>query len=259
MTIPALTRRAIAEGFRALGLNAGDVVLMHASLSSFGNVDGGADAVIDGLLDVLGPEGTLVTPTLTGSRDLSPANPPHVDLRTTPCWTGRIPETLRQRPEAVRSTHPTHSCAAIGPRADSLTQDHPISPTPCGAMSPYFRVALAGGTIAMASCTLDVCTTCHTVEELANVPYHLQPDVAYGSCIDRYGNHVETPVRLHSYGGPARDFPVLQPLLIERGLMRLGAIGPSTIRLINAMGLIETALEKVRFDPYYLTDRRTHD
>jgi len=256
VTQPPVTRQDIAAGFAALGIAAGDVVLLHSALSSFGQVTGGADAVIDGLLDAVGRDGTVVVPTLTGSPDLSPENPPHVDLRTAPCWTGRIPETFRLRPDAIRSTHPTHSCAAIGAQAEALTSGHAVAPTPCGVTSPYFRVALAGGAIALAGCGLTVCTACHTVEELANVPYHLQPDVAYGSCIDRHGRRVETPVRLHSYDGPARDFPVLEPLLLERGLMRIGTVGASTVRLADAMGLIETALEQIRFNPYYLTDRR---
>jgi len=219
-------------------------------------VDGGADAVIDGVLDVIGEEGTLLVPTLTGHEKLSPENPPHFDLRTQPCWTGLIPETLRQRPGAVRSTHPTHSCAAVGARAEELTRGHYRSPTPCGVTSPYFRVALSGGHMAMAGCTLTVCTTCHTVEEMANLGYVCQPEVAHGSCVDRHGRRIETPCRLHSYAGPDRDFPVLEPLLLEKGLMRMGRIGACEVRLINSMGLIETALDHVRFDPLFLTVKR---
>jgi len=248
-----ITRDEIAEGFRALGVRLGEVLLVHSSLKSFGQVDGGADAVIDGLLDALGPEGTLLVPTLTGHEELSPENPPHVDLRTAPCWVGIIPETLRQRPGAVRSTHPTHSCVAIGARAEELTRDHEVSPTPCGVTSPYYRVAEAGGRIAMAGCPLDTCTIFHTIEELANVGYHLQTEVAYGTCIDRHGNRVETPCLLHSYDGPERNFPVVEPLLLDKRLMRVGKVGESTVRLIDAMGLIETTLERIRFDPYYLT------
>ncbi len=248
-----ITRNEITQGFRALGVKPGDCLLMHSSLSSFGRVEGGADTVIDGILDALGNSGTLLVPTLTGHEELSAENPPHFDLRSQACWTGVIPETLRQRPGAVRSTHPTHSCAAIGARAEELTRGHHLSPTPCGVTSPYFRVAAAGGYLAFVGCALDVCTTCHTVEELANVDFHLQPGVACGSCIDRHGNHLETPCRLHSYEGPQRDYPVLEPFLLERGHMRVGSIGSSTIRLVKAMALIETALEKLCFDPYYLT------
>lgn len=253
MTKQPLTQSDIAAGFRALGIRPGDAILVHSSLRSFGRVEGGADAVIDGILEALGPEGTLLVPTLTGHPELSPENPPHVDLRTAPCWVGRIPETVRQRPEAIRSVHPTHSCAGIGQRAAELTRSHYISPTPCGVTSPYFRLALAGGSIVMIGCDLSTCTTCHTVEELANVDFHLQRRVAHGSCIDQQGTRVETPCLLHSYKGPDRDYPALEPDLLEMGLMRKGTVGNAVIRIIDAMGLIETALDRLRFDPYYLT------
>jgi len=252
----ALKRQDIAAGFRNLGLGSGDSVLAHTSLSNFGAVEGGADAVIDGLLDALGPNGTLLVPTLTGHEALSPTNPPHIDLRTQACWTGRIPETLRQRPTAIRSTHPTHSCAAIGAQAEELTVGHHHSPTPCGITSPYFRAAWAGGHIAMVGCTLTTCTTLHTVEEIANLDYVCQREVAYGTCIDRHGVKVDTPCRLHSYAGPERDFPGLEPLLLENGGMRLGRIGPCTVRLIQARTLIETTLDQLRFDPLFLTVER---
>mgnify|MGYP006283553327 CR=1 FL=1 len=250
------TRAELADGFRALGVSTGGVVLLHSSLKSFGRVAGGAGAVIDGLRDALGPGGTLVVPTLTGHEALSVLNPPRTDLRTAPCWVGAIPETLRQRPGAVRSIHPTHSCAALGARAAEITRGHELSPTPCGITSPYFRVAAAGGYILFAGCGLEVCTTLHTVEELANVGYHLQDGVAPAECIDMDGRRIATPVRLHSYAGPGRDFPALEPVLRERGHLRTGRVGDSEVRLVCAMGLIETALDNMRFDPLYLTVER---
>lgn len=44
---------------RALGLRPGDLVMVHASLRALGPVDGGPAAVLDALLDVIGPAGTL--------------------------------------------------------------------------------------------------------------------------------------------------------------------------------------------------------
>src|SRR2546430_8845016 len=44
---PGLSREAIASGLRALGLEAGSLVLVHSSLRSLGWVDGGAQTVID--------------------------------------------------------------------------------------------------------------------------------------------------------------------------------------------------------------------
>src|SRR4051794_5201595 len=77
-TGPLVTRATLADQLRELGVRPGDILLTHTSLSSLGWVSGGAVAVVQGLLDALGPEGTLVVPTQTG--DLSdPAvwrNPP---------------------------------------------------------------------------------------------------------------------------------------------------------------------------------------
>jgi aminoglycoside 3-N-acetyltransferase len=251
-----MRRQEIREAFECF-VSKGSVVLLHSSLSSLGVVDGGADTVIDGMMDALGRDGTLVVPTLTGHEALSSHNPPHIDLRTEPSWTGLIGETLRKRPEAVRSVHPTHSCAAIGARAEELTRDHYLSPTPCGITSPYFRVALAQGYIVMLGCTLDTCTTFHTIEEIANLDYVCQSEVAHGTCIDRFGNTLQTPCRLHRYDGPDRDFPVMEPILRSKHAMRIERVGSAELRVINAMALIELTLDRLRFDPMFLTSART--
>src|ERR671937_347615 len=87
---PGLSREAIVSDLRALGLEAGALVLVHSSLSSLGWVEGSAPTVIDALLEAVSPDGTVLVPTLTGtiqdgphSRDIPPAAlgaaqpPPH--------------------------------------------------------------------------------------------------------------------------------------------------------------------------------------
>ena len=114
-----VTREAIAAALREVGVRQGDTAMFHSSLSSMGTVEGGAEAVIDGFLDAVGPAGTVAVPTLSQWRkerekrrvwDLW-------DIATTPTYCGLIPETFRQRPEAQRSNHYTHSVSAIGARA----------------------------------------------------------------------------------------------------------------------------------------------
>ncbi len=251
-----VTRDDIAHGLRQLGLRPGDKLLVHSSLKSFGRVDGDADTVIDGVLDVLGDCGTLLAPTLTGGPEYAPENPPHVDLRTAACWTGAIPEALRQRAAATRSTHPTHSVTALGADADTLTANHYLAPTPCGYTSPYQRLLRAGGKIAFFGCGLSVCTTFHAIESIACVEYHLQKQITYASCIDRHGNRVETPCRLHDYHSPEREFLVMQPLLIKKSAMHVGAIGKATVRMVDTTALLDITLDALRFDPWYLTVNR---
>jgi aminoglycoside 3-N-acetyltransferase len=45
---------------RALGVAAGGVLMVHASISALGWVVGGSGAVVLALLDALGPDGTLM-------------------------------------------------------------------------------------------------------------------------------------------------------------------------------------------------------
>src|SRR5215216_7553101 len=61
-----VTRDGLAADLGRLGVRPGSVLLVHSSLSSLGWVCGGAQAVVEALLDALGPDGTLVVPTHTG-------------------------------------------------------------------------------------------------------------------------------------------------------------------------------------------------
>ena len=59
-----VTREDVTCAAREVGVVPGDTLLFHSSLSSMGTVVGGPDAVIDGFLDAVGPEGTVAVPTL---------------------------------------------------------------------------------------------------------------------------------------------------------------------------------------------------
>ncbi|MCP4640557.1 MAG: hypothetical protein GY851_08995 [bacterium] len=52
---------------------------------------------------------------------------------------------------------------------------------------------------------------------------------------------------------------MLEELLLDAGLMAIGNVGACAVRIIHSMGLVETALERLRFDPFYLTVDRTKD
>jgi aminoglycoside 3-N-acetyltransferase len=245
-----VTRQDIVGGLRRLGLEAGANVLVHSSLSSLGYVEGGADAAIEALIEAVGAQGTVLVPTLTGSEALNAENPPFYDPNETPCWTGRIPETLRQRPNAVRSLHPTHSVAAIGPNARALTRDHELSITPCGLDSPYGRLAQIGGSILLLGVTHGVNTTFHHVEEVVGVPYHMQP--GWVAARVKTGDQVRTiHLMLHRYG-PHRCFERMEPVFRERGIQRDGQIGQAGVRLIDARRMVEIARQALLQDPTIL-------
>jgi aminoglycoside 3-N-acetyltransferase len=249
---PEVTAAMLSDDLRRLGLGEGAAVLVHSSLSRLGNVKGGADAVIDSLLAAVGPTGTLLFPTLTGTERDGPDAPPMVDVRSTPCWTGRIPETARHRIGARRSLHPTHSVTALGADADRYAAGHDTSETPCDTHSPYYRLITGGGWILqMGDVTQDSNTTLHCLEELAGVPYHLQSQATEGIVIDAEGERHIVRNRFHLWKWD-REFTKVDASLEAAEAMRVGYVGLATARLIGARRSADIILPYLQRDPLYL-------
>jgi len=246
-----VTKQNIIAGLKSLGLKSGDAALVHSSLSSFGMVTGGIDTVIDALLETVSPDGTIMIPALTGSEKLSADNPPVFDVRRTPCWTGKIPETFRNRKSAIRSLHPTHSVAAIGAKAKYFTDGHEKCITPCGLNSPYYKLARANGYVLMLGVNLECCTLFHTAEELAEVDYVNQKDFVLATVKDYQGVEQKIKLKIHKYGDE-RDFSKIEKILIEKDILKKGKIGNADIRLIKAGGLLDVTLGILKANPDFL-------
>ncbi|MFO7958594.1 MAG: AAC(3) family N-acetyltransferase [Candidatus Brocadiia bacterium] len=241
-----VTRHDIGSGLASLGVEAGDILLVHSSLSRFGWVEGGADAVIDALVDAVGEDGNVVVPTHTWST--VHAKDPVFDVRRTPSVVGRITEVFRERPESLRSMHPTHSCAAIGPLADELTRGHETQITPCGSRSPYQRLIERGGKIVFLGVTLFVNTTFHALEETACVPWLFDRfEILY--VVDYEGVRRKVPSRRHA-DGLRRDYEGLEPLLEREGALAKGQIGDATVRVMDAARMAGVLLPRMAENPF---------
>lgn len=252
--MPALTAEEIVRDLARLGIGPGQDVLVHSSLSSLGRVENGARTVVEALVAAVSPGGTVCVPTITGSAKYSRLNPPRF-APSDPCWTGAIPEAFRRASGAVRSLHPTHSVACIGPRARELVLGHEHSLTPCGEESPYTRLARTGGRILFIGCTLESNTTLHGVEETAGLGYVCQaPLVEAQIALPEGGRTVR--IRIHTHGcGPARDFGAIGPLLERAGALRRGKVGGADCILVESGPMAELVLERLREDPEFLLAR----
>ena len=115
------TQKDVQLAVESIGVNSGDILLVHSSFKSLGVMEGGAEAVISGILDVLGPEGTLVFPTFSMKNFGSSYETWHINK---PSDTGYLTEYFRTRPGSLRSDQATHSVAARGKLAHELTHEH---------------------------------------------------------------------------------------------------------------------------------------
>jgi len=161
-----LTVNDLTSAFREIGLQQGDSLIIHSSLGSLGHMERGADGVIDALLEAIGPSGNLMLPTFNYNR---PLPEPYYDPKNTPCRAGIIPETGRKRQGAIRSLHPTHSVAVIGPDAKRLTDEH-LRGRAFGKNSPIDRLVKAGGKVLLLGVAHTSNSTVHIGEEYADIP-----------------------------------------------------------------------------------------
>ena len=221
-----LTRSDLAAGLAALGLKRGDVVLVHSSLSSLGQVEGGADAVVDAFLQVLGDSGTLLVPIFGDF--------------------GAISDAVKLRPDAVHSIHPKARVAAVGGHAEEICRDHWKAETAHGEDTPYVRIADLGGYVCLLGVDQDRNTTLHAVESLLRLPYlRTTQEVTFSTP----GGEVTKSWPF--FPGPHRDFIGLDHILRERGILRTARIGDSVVRLMKSRETIDCLLEMGRLDPAF--------
>ena len=231
-----VTQKDIERGLREVGLSPGDTVVVHSSLSSFGKVERGAETIVDALLAVLGGDGTLVVPTFTyGVSAFDPSE--------SPSGTGKVTEAVRNRPNAIRSLHPSHSVVAIGRLATAVTEQHEKA-HPFGRGSALFRVLQAKGRILQLGTDQTTNSMIHVAEEIVEVPY-----------LDRSREvSIRTPQGeiVHKWirrPGCSRGFGVIEEELQEQGEITETFIGKCRARLMSARAVVDAAVEALKLDP----------
>ncbi len=257
-TIPAsqvqpLTVDDLIAALLDLGVAGGSTLVVHSSLSSLGWVCGGPVAVVTALRDVLGPEGTLVVPT--HSADLSdparwerPPVPetwwsvirdtmPAFDADLTPTRAmGRIADTARHLPGAVRSTHPAYSFTAIGPQAADVTAGHALS-NGFDEASPPARLYDLDADILLLGVGHANNTSLHLAEHRSGTGGLL----SQGSPMLVDG--VRRWVTYDVLDTNTDDFEALGRDCAAAGLERSGPVGATTARLMSQRALVDFATD----------------
>lgn len=181
---PSVTKRQIEAGLRELGLEAGRTVMLHVSVKAIGWVLGGPIAVLEALLDVLTPTGTVMMVASWEGNPYAMAQWPEEQQQT--CLAECPPfnpavspadhremsilaEYLRTWPGSYRSNHPLASFVAVGERAAWLTETHPLQ-FGNGPDSPLSRLCEVGGHVLLLGAPHSNITLLHHAEHLANIP-----------------------------------------------------------------------------------------
>ena len=244
-------REALARQIRAMGVAEGDTLWIHSSLSSLGSVDGGPRTVVEALLDVLGPEGTLVMPCFYQSFVSRDDSKPPFNRDTSPAMVGAITEAFRTWPGVVRSESPTHSVAALGPLKESLTARHK-NVTPYAKSGPFGRIYDLDAKILFLGCGLKPNSFLHAFEDWKDLPYLTTEEVRV---TDGHGNGELVTVAKVPMGH--RDFycgndSKIARRMLEAGLFKCGKVGMSECLLTTAQAMGDFVLSLLDQDPRIL-------
>lgn len=236
------TKEFLKQQLRDMGLCPTDTVTIHTSMKAIGEVEGGADTVIDAFCEYL-DEGLFLVPTHTWS--YVRRSQPIYDVRSTPACIGALPRVAANREDGYRSLHPTHSLWGHGKDAEGYLQGEERLLTPCAPHSAYGRLADVGAKILLIGVGNDKNTFIHAVEEMGDVPNRLSEDPLELTVIDREGKEISVPMRRHfctESSDVSRQFVNFEPALIACGAQTLGKLGNAEVRIVDARKCREVIL-----------------
>ena len=240
-----LTQAEIEEGFRNIGLESGQVVLVHSAMRTFGYIEGGADTVVRAFLQILGSQGTLVAPTFTFCHEAK--EDPIVDPAQDPSEMGIISETVRLHPDSGRSTAYRHSFATLGRRAQVIAQVDPS--LSAFDLRSAFGVMLGLDTqVVLLGMPYSTSTSHHFAEWICEVPYRrVIPMEVQVQRPDRSTyrqpmiDYQPKPGAGGAYYDRHTDFNRLGKMLEDRGHVGITAIGNAVVRRFALRDLISLA------------------
>jgi aminoglycoside 3-N-acetyltransferase len=232
-----LSTAELADQLRALGVAEGDVLLVHTSFRAVRPIEGGPGGLIVALRDALGPKGTLVMPSWTGS-DEEPFDP--ATTRASPDL-GIVADTFWRLPGVQRSSH-CFALAAIGPEAQRIVSG-PLPLPPHIPLSPVGRLRDLNGKVLLIGVDHDADTVIHVAELLANVPYRVPKHITVLK--DGLPARIEYRENDHC----CQRFNLANEWLRARDLQSERPVGHAHARLARARNIVDVVIDQLRRDP----------
>ncbi len=252
-----ITTKSLVQELTQLGLCPGQTVLVHTSMKALGgHVVGDAPAVVDALMTVLTPDGTLVMPT-NSTNNTDPSTwgskspfsreqwpviraemPPYRPEITPSNRMGAINECFRTYPDVRRSSHPAFSFAAWGKHADFVTENQVLDNS-VAAQSPVGRVYDLDGWVLLLGVGYERNTSLHLADYWADYP--LKQAEENGSAMLVNGRCQWVTYRDEAIG--IDDFAEIGATFEqETDEVVIGKVGNATVRLMRQRSLVDFAI-----------------
>jgi len=259
------TRESLAADLRALGLKAGDVVMLHASIRAVGAIAGGPDVIHLALKDVITHAGALMMYASCPaeydevgrgrlSRDAEAQlieKLPAFDPETARCdrENGALVELFRTYPGSTVNPHVVRF-VAWGEKVDRLFGEQPWHYA-YGRGSALEKLKLLDGRILLLGCDHDTVTFLHHVEHVVDVDG--KRVVRYSVPLELDGKRVWRAVEEFDTSSEGahphwtkRFFAEIVGAYLMNTANQGGRVGDARCHLLQARGLAEFASDAMR-------------
>ena len=248
-----VTKQEIQEFLKQTGIRHDDKVTVHCSLRAIGEIEDGADGLIDAFCGYLSA-GLLLVPTHTW--DTVTREHPFYDVRTEVPCIGTLAKVAAFRKDAVRSLHPTHSVAAFGKNAAEYVRGEERSASPAPVGGCLSRLYEEHGKILLLGVGHDKNTYLHAVDERLRIPDRLHPEPFVITIRDQSGNTLTSPP-FHTHFTAASDtcvseyYPNYKETLEYTGAVTYTKLGNAQVYCCDAVKMTDTVRmlwEKADYD-----------
>ncbi|MFR8369658.1 MAG: AAC(3) family N-acetyltransferase [Lachnospira sp.] len=283
-------KQQLKDQLESMGLKGDETILIHSSMKSIGEVDGGADSVLDAWMEYF-KDGLLLLPTHTW-KTVNADNPVY-NPQTTPSCVGLLTNMFMKRDGVIRSLHPTHSMAGYGKSAAEYLAGEEYNNTPCTPGGCYDRLKDAGGKVLLVGVGHERNTYIHSVEEVLNVPNrlsdmpmelviellkedednknkklpHYNRADGWKKCIDSNGGYDNNNklcrkvyVRKHYNAQQphiSEDFVKLNQIFLDSGVVKKVKFGDADSLLCDAKGMFNVVRQVIAPDPECIVTKDT--
>ncbi len=240
----------LAYQLTKMGIQPGDVLLVHTSLSKMGYIEGGPESVVHAFLNAVGENGHVLMPTSPNAglqldyvKKLG-----CFDIRYSPSKLGAVSETFRQLPKARRSASVTEPVSCVGPDAEWFTKDHIDQQTPYNEHSPFYKVAARKGKILYVGCTFDNAgTSLHLLEDaIADFKFPVYYPELFEVKVRHEDSNLSTHyIKVHNPEMSAkRRCDELIPLFEKHGVLKHTMLGSAPTLLVDANGMLKVMIDE---------------
>ena len=243
MTDKIYTKKDILAQLAAMGAPRDRAVLAHTSLRLIGNIEGGAEALLDAFIEYFTAEGGLFcVPTHTWHRlgeDVV------LDMSSDENCLGAFSSVALRDGRGVRSENPTHSMVVFGDRerAERFIRDDAHVKTPTAPESAYGKLFSEGGYVLLAGVSQNKNTYLHAVAEILELPNRMEKEYYKVGVIRSDGARTDRDFKLF-YADFSDDvshrFEKYDMAFRYHGCIKDGSIGNAPTQLCDARKMKET-------------------